>query len=52
MVYNGTDIVYGNDDPFYILHGKACDVISDARKLAVRTEKDKDVKNVVLSVTF
>ncbi len=44
--------VYGDDDPFYILHGKACDVLSDARKLAVRTEKGKDVKNFVLAVTF
>jgi len=46
------NVVYGNDDPFYILHGKACDVLSDARKLAVRTEKGKDVKNFKLAVTF
>ena len=46
------NVVYGDDDPFYILHGKACDVLSDARKLAVRTEKGKDVKNFVLAVTF
>jgi len=46
------NVVYGNDDPFYILHGKACDVLNDARKLAVRTEKGKDVKNFRLAVTF
>lgn len=46
------NVVYGDDDPFYILHGKACDVLSDARKLAVRTEKGKDVKNFKLAVTF
>ena len=46
------NVVYGKDDPFYILHGKACDVLSDARKLAVRTEKGKDVKKFKLAVTF
>ncbi len=52
LPFETPNVVYGEDDPFYILHGKACDVVSDARKLAVRTEKGKDVKNFKLAVAF
>ena len=43
---------YGKDDPFYITHGQASDVKAEVRKLAVRTEKDKDIKHFKLAVTF
>ncbi len=50
--FESPNFVYGKDHPFYQTHKQACDIKQDARKLAVRTQKDKDIKHFKLAVTF